>query len=230
MLTTLLLLACNPDPGEIDATVGYRSPNEDGPTSGERGSVKITEILWSGSMQGGELDKTDVFVELRNEGGFPVNLSGWRLVLDGTIERTWRLPEVDWQLGTGEHAFAAAKSTGCFPEPDFVVDGLELPFGSPIEITLRDYDERLIDVAGSEEQPPFAGGWDGVRSRSMERTELMFGSDSTSPEIWHFYNTAEVDVPNDDRIAEACRGETLASPGRANSPDYSGATASGSLE
>ena len=36
--------------------------------------------------------------------------------------------------------------------------------------------------------------------------------------------------PNDDRMAEGCKAATWASPGRPNSPDYSGAYASGSLE
>ena len=45
-----------------------------------------------------------------------------------------------------------------------------------------------------------------------------------------FEREGEVDVPNDDRIAERCRERTRASPGRANSPDYSGAFSVGSFE
>jgi hypothetical protein len=77
---------------------------------------------------------------------------------------------------------------------------------------------------------PFSGGYDGVDSRSMEKIELMFGGRGTEPHAWHFYTDAEVEIPNNDRIAEACVTHTKASPGRANSPDYSGAFASGSFE
>ena len=67
-------------------------------------------------------------------------------------------------------------------------------------------------------------------SRSMERIELMFGGRGTEPHMWHFYTPIEVDVPNNDKIATECQTYTHASPGRANSPDYSGAYAAGSFE
>jgi hypothetical protein len=64
----------------------------------------------------------------------------------------------------------------------------------------------------------------------MERVELMFGGEGFFPQAWHFYTPAAVDVPNNDRVDPGCLDRTHASPGRANSPDYSGAYASGSLE
>ena len=39
------LLACNPDPGETTQTIDYRDGTDGGTSSGERGSVKITEVL-----------------------------------------------------------------------------------------------------------------------------------------------------------------------------------------
>jgi hypothetical protein len=98
------------------------------------------------------------------------------------------------------------------------------------ELTLRDGDERLIEGAGDDSVPPFVGGFDGVRSRSMERVELMFGGEGSEAQAWHFYTPYEVEVPNDDRIAPGCLGRTLASPGRPNSPDYSGAFATGNFD
>ena len=44
------------------------------------------------------------------------------------------------------------------------------------------------------------------------------------------YSTVEVDIPNNDRVAEGCRLHTQASPGRPNSPDYSGAYTTGAFE
>ena len=232
LLPLLLLMACG-DPGDPDKQTDYRDPTDTGATSGERGNVLFTEVLWSGSVDAsGTWDRSDVFVELKNEGARPVNLSGWHIILQGVRETTWRLPQSDFVLNVGEHAFFAAKTTGCFPEPDWVIEGFSMPFGDPFRLTLRDADERLIDSAGNRDMPPFAGGYDLVSSRSMERIELMFGGRGTTPHMWHFYTETQagVDVPNNLEIAEGCRTATLASPGRPNSPDYSGAFSSGGFE
>ena len=227
----LFVLGCNPDPGEIDEQVGYRTLLDEGPTSGERGSVRISEVLWSGSVSNdGHWNASDGFVEVRNEGTRPINLSGWFLIFQGAVEKTVRFPDSERVLDVGEHGFMAVRATGCFPDPDWVAKDLEIPLGDPMRITLRDADERLIDSAGDKKNPPMSGGYDLVVSRSMERLELMFGQSGSSPQMWKFYVEADTDVPNNDRIISACRQRTLASPGRPNSPDYSGAYASGGFE
>ncbi|MCB9795873.1 MAG: lamin tail domain-containing protein [Alphaproteobacteria bacterium] len=232
MLLLLTLMACNPDPGEADQQVGFRDDAVEGPSNGERGTIKISEILWSGSVDDdGVRDPADVFIELRNESNRPVNLSGWQIAQEGAVVRTYILPDTDQKLGVDEHLLIAAKDTGCFPAPDMLLPDLDLPAdGDPIELTLRDVDERLIEPVGSDSSPPFAGGYDLVRSRSMERVELMFGGSGMEAASWHFYTPAETDVPNNDRIAAECQANTLASPGRPNSPDYSGAYSTGSFE
>lgn len=231
-LALLLLGGCDGDPSaEADEGVGYRDGQDGGATSGERGTVKITEILWSGSVRGdGARDQTDIFIELRNESHRDINISGWRLMFEGPLSYTLRIPDNDVQISTGEHIFIAAKDTGCFPAPDLVMPELRLPDGDPFSITLQDADERLIESVGNADAPPYAGGWDHKRSRSMERVELMFGGEGFFPQAWHFYTPAAVDVPNNDRVDPGCLDRTHASPGRPNSPDYSGAYASGSLE
>lgn len=232
ILLALSLAACNSDPGEADEQVGYRIGSADGSaSSGERGTVKITEVLWSGSVDaGGNYDPDDIFIELRNESTRSVNLSGWLIRQTGTIEQTWRIPDGNRMVAVGEHVIVAAKDDGCFPSADYVLSDLRLPKGDAFKLTLQDADERLIEPAGSTDMPPFAGGYDLVDSRSMERVELIFGGRGTEPHSWHHYTHAEVDEPNDVRVDESCRTHTLASPGRANSPDYSGAYSTGSFE
>ena len=230
MLSLLpLVAACNADPGEITQGVGYRTglvPGE--PSSGERGTVIITEILWSGSVtDDGAWDVTDVFIELSNNSNRKVNVSGWQLQVEGTSLRTFVIPDSGFELQVGGYLLIAAKETGCFSSPDLVIPDLAIPYGDPFQITLVDKDERLMEPAGNREYPPFAGGYDNHVSRSMEKAELMFGARGGQTNAWHYYTDAEVDVPNNDRIAEGCRERTLASPGRPNSPDYSGSFASG---
>ncbi len=233
LLIIAMIAGCdNSDPGHPDQQVGYRDAVVDGEAnSGERGNVKISEVMWSGSVDNdGKWDVADIFIELRNEGARPVNLSGWQIELSGTAERTWKIPESDFDLLVGQHRFIATKDTGCFPAPDWIISDLAIPYGDPFKLTLLDRDERLMEPAGSRDQPPYAGGYDLVVSRSMEKIELMFGGRGTSPHSWHYYTPGEVDVPNNDLVSPDCQLKTLASPGRPNSSDYSGAYASGSFE
>ncbi|MBT3219399.1 MAG: hypothetical protein HN348_09935 [Proteobacteria bacterium] len=228
-IVVLVLGGCNSTPEAPYQQVGYRSTLE-GPDSGERGNLVITEVLWSGSVDNdGNRDLSDVFLELRNEGSRPVSVTNWQLVQYGTIEVTWIIPEFDRKIDVGEHIFIAAKDSGCFPEPDIIIKEMSLP-QDPFKIKLLDSDERLMESVGSTSMAPFAGGYDLVVSRSMERIELMFGGKGTQPHVWHHYTTTEVDVVNNDRIDPSCQTNTLASPGRPNSPDYSGAYATGSFE
>ena len=232
MFTSLiaLLLACNPDPGFPDQGVGFRAGGADG-NSGERGTIKISEVLWSGSVKNdGTWDPTDVFVELRNEGTRAIDLTGWQIEVNGSVTHTSVIPQTDAMLGVGEHFMLVASENGCFPSADVVLPNLTFSQDEPFEIVLLDRDDRLLEPVGSTVLPPFAGGYDLVESRSMERIELLFGAEGTSPTAWHYYTTAPVEVPNNDRVSADCQQRTLASPGRANSPDYSGASASGSLE
>jgi hypothetical protein len=236
MRTLLLLtLAACPAPNEPVLQVGYRSPLDPGGDNGERGTVKVNEILWSGSIRENSdgsvsWDPTDIFIEVRNEGPRPLNLSGWRLHMTGVRAEGFRFPESDFVLGVAQEAYVAAKTSGCFPEPDWVIDGLRLPLGDAFEVTLLDVDERLIEVAGHRDRPPYAGGYDLVVSRSMEMNNMMFGARGSMPHAWHHYTDAEVDTPNNTRIDPECRRYTLASPGLPNSPDYSGAFASGAFD
>ena len=67
------------------------------------------------------------------------------------------------------------------------------------EVTLRDLDERLIDHIGDDRKPPFAGSWDGVTSRSMERIQLIFNNRGDRDAAWHSYSLNDFD--EDDRGA-----------------------------
>jgi hypothetical protein len=194
----------------------------------------ISEVLWAGTVRDSDgervWDPTEIFIEIRNQGARPINMTDWRLELEGAITKSWTFPESDRKIEVGEHAYIATRSEGCLLDPNWVIEDLVLPYGDPFKLTLLDPDEHLMESAGSRDQLPFAGGYDLVVARSMERIELMFGGRGTEPHMWHYYTPTVVEVVNNDKLADECVKYTHASPGRPNSPDYSGAYASGSFE
>jgi len=241
-LLLLAIPACG-HPGYPYEQVDYRYGIEDGtPTSGERGNIHIQEIGWAGSVSNdGTWDPTDVFIEFRNMGSLPVNLTNWQIQMEGDREITWLIPEHSGKIEVGDRFVIAAKNSGCFPSPDVLIPELSFPpYGGSFALTLVDADERLIEGAGSRDMEPYSGGYDTRVVRSMERINVMFGGRGNEPNSWYYYQRKPCpagvpgvdlncweDIPNNDLVAESCRKRTLASPGRANSEDYTGAFSAG---
>lgn len=202
-------------------------PDDPGPTSSERGNVMITEINFAGSVSdSGEHDPDDVFIELRNMNPRPINISRWHLILEGDFVRTIVLPELTDPIAPNAFFVIAAKDDGAFGEvADVVLPELELG-NTYVHIELRDADLRLQEGAGSESQRVFCGGYDTRTVRSMERIQLIFANRGNASRSWHAYSD-QVGFPT---ISEGWRERTLASPGEANSRDYSGSAAGGGFE
>ena len=256
-----IIFGCN-TPIEPDArgeSTGYRSgTSEDDYTSnGERGNISITEVFWTGSVRdsgtGLVHDAQDIFIEVQNKHPRPIYLKGWLLKIEAgqgdeglthpprpmKSEQTFVLParQNGQPIYPNEYAVIAVKNTGAFPRADFIIEDLRIPNG-PFEITLRDLDERLIDHIGDDRKPPFAGSWDGVTSRSMERIQLIFNNRGDRDAAWHSY--ALNDFDDGDRgvfhqslrtgIAPEYQANTFATPGGPNSPDYSGNISAGDFQ
>lgn len=231
---------------------GYRTgTEEDGYLSnGERGNVLITEINWAGSVTDDGLhDPTDIFIELQNKHPRPIHLTNWQLVVEAGTGR----PGVDSSWGRGEHprqtfvippreggqpvgpnefVVIATRADGAVVDPDYVIPTLRVPRDRFI-ITLRDPDDRLIGGAGDANQAIFAGSFDLVTVRSMERVQLIFANQDGRESSWHSYGYNPWDDDHEDRlqfIRDGFKERTFASPRRANSPDYSGNTASGDFQ
>jgi hypothetical protein len=238
LLTTLVggvaAVGCNGNPGRMEETPFYRQPPDNGdtderspnPSSGERGSVQITEVNYAGSVANdGTHYADDIFIELQNKEERTMNLTGWRLVVRGGVSETYRIPEVE-PLETNEYLVIAKKRDGAFAEAaDVFIEDFDLG-KKHFEITLLDHDERLMESVGSTERRIFTGGWDTVTVRSMERVQLLFSNSGTLSRSWHAYSADE----GLDTVAPGFRQRTLASPGEANSADYSGSTSTGSFE
>lgn len=226
----LLLCQCNPPPDEPEITPQYRSvegvePEE--PSSGERGSIMITEINWAGSVDDqGNWDPDDVFIELQNRSARPLNLSHWRLIIEGDYVRTFRLPEMTTPLRPNGFFVIAAKADGAFGDA-YDVALKDLKIGKTYTlIELRDADLRLQESAGSLTERHFTGGYDSYGARSMERVQLIFANQGNNSRSWH----ANGDLRGIDAIREGWRARTYATPGIANSADYSGSSFGGNLD
>lgn len=219
---------CTPDgPGEAPRSPLYRWGQENEPSSGERGNMMITEINFAGSItDDGTWDADDVFIELQNKHPRPINVTGWHLIIEGDVVQTHRIPVIDKPIQPNDYLVIARKKDGAFSQAaDVFIEDLELG-KNRVLIELRDHDLRLMESAGSDEEEVFAGGWDTVTVRSMERVELIFGNRGETSRNWHAYS----DTVGFNTIAEGWRKRTLASPGEANSADYSGSSTSGNFE
>lgn len=215
------------DPGEADRTSLFRWQYDDAPSSGERGAILISEINFAGSVRDdGTHFGDDIFVELQNKHPRPVNISGWHLIVRGDVSRSYRIPDVKEPILPNAYFVIARKKDGAFGEAaDLIIEDLELGTHR-VALELRDYDLRLMEDAGSREDEVFAGGYDTVSVRSMERVELIFGNTGSSSRNWHAYS----EPAGFPTVADGWRKFTLASPGAANSADYSGAVTTGSFE
>lgn len=240
---------------ERDQQVGYRSGTvEDGFLSnGERGNMPISEIGWAGSVRvtgGGQRvhDPDDIFIEIQNKHPRPIYLTRWQLIvrsgtnrpgenhtLEVRPEYAWSIPERESgePVQPNEFVIIARKRDGAFRDADFFIEDLKLPRDF-FQIMIRDIDDRLIEQLGDDEIEIFAGApFDGVVTRSMERIQLIFNNRGNRETSWHTYAFNPWDSDHDSfrqRIHEDYRTYTFASPGFANTPDYSGNTAAGDFQ
>lgn len=228
------MTACIEDPGVSDSQVLYRWDPVGQPSSAERGAIMINEIGWAGSVDdAGNRDRDDVFIEILNKHPRPVNFSGWRLNFDGDYKYSLRIPATEIIVPPNGYFVIASKEEGAFGEvADIIMEDLKLGDKANY-IQMKDNDRRLIESAGSRDARVFAGGYDLVTTRSMERAQVLFGNRGNLDRSWHHnIEDAREDFDPSSRtyIREGFRRYTLASPGRANSADYSGTTSSGGFE
>ena len=223
-------------PGHAEEQPLYRTATEGAPTSGERGNMKINEVNWAGSVDDeGNWDPGDVFIELQNKHPRPINVSRWHLQVEGDFEDSYRIPNVQEPIQPNGYFVIAAKPNGAFAdEADVFIEDLRLG-KKYLELELQGADRELMDGAGSTEERVFAGGYDGKTVRSMERVQLLFGDEGGLSANWHAFSgilRSDGTVVHDglETVSEGYRDNTLATPGAANSRDYSGSTSAGGFE
>lgn len=224
----LLIAGCVAEPQANDRGVGYRSVEPDEPSSGERGNLHMNEVSFAGSVRDdGTYDPDDVFIELWNRHPRPINISRWHLIIEGDEVATIRLPAITEPIPANGFFVIAAKADGAFgPTADLIIPELKLGKGY-LYIELRDNDLRLMENAGSKSERVFAGGYDLVKVRSMERNQVIFANIGSNSRNWHAYSQRETFRPT---VAPGFQVHTMASPGTPNSPDYSGFSSGGAVD
>ena len=146
------------DPGYESESPDYLSGQFGEPTSGERGNMQVTEIGWAGSVSDeGVWDPDDVFVEFQNRHPRPINVSGWRLIIEGDQVRTHRLPTIQDPIQPNDFFVIAAKDDGAFQNADLIVPELKLG-KAYVQVEFRDQNRKLIESAGSTSERLFTGG------------------------------------------------------------------------
>ncbi len=248
------LVACDDNPGP-DTADRARSPQYFGPddeiSSGERGNIMVTEVGFAGSVaDDGTWDPDDVFLELQNRHPRTLNVTGWHVILEGDVVRTLIIPPKDPSCTSADkvsdpdrcyHRIApnaffviASKDDGAFgAAADLIMSDLE--FGQTyIYVDIRDANLKKMENAGHDGRRVFSGGYDTYATRTMERVQLIFGNRGNASRNWHAFsdNTtyfSDTDTENPG-VAQGYRARTFASPGVANSRDYSGSAAAGNFE
>ena len=222
------LPACE-DPGVPEITPFYRpiSANGEGASQGDRGNLQISEINYAGSVSDDSVyDADDIFIELWNKHPHPINISGWRITVDGDFNASYRIPKVDAAIPINGYFVIARKKDGAFGDiADVFIPELRLG-KKKVRVEIRDIDKVLIEDGGSTTTRTFAGGFDSVSVRSMERVSLVFGNRGSNGVNWHAYSE-DVAEPT---VKKGYRKFTLASPGVANTKDYSGNASAGNFE
>ena len=261
----MLLSACTLEPRTEtnDFSVGYRTgvrvTDSEGSASytsnGERGNVMITEVNWAGSVEGTATARVhyddDLFIEVQNKHPRPIWLTGWRLTIqssanrdrlpddylfrtDATVTYILPAPRSGKPLAPNEYAVIAVRADGAFPTADYILPELRFPEGG-FSIDLYDIDERIIEGMGDIHKERFAGSWDLVTARSMERSQSLFGNSGSVDGSWHSYSGNDFDLPpvTGPRLHDALRVNVaeayrpFTTPGMPNSPDYAGIISSG---
>ncbi len=191
----------------------------------EPGDIVINEVMWYGVNEGDE-DGFDEFIELRNRTDRDIRLDLWQL--SNELDVVVGLPPGSVIPANGyftilDHTLevytdgAPQDQLSAFSNGDLVLNPfndnrqarLYLKDGS-FELHLRDTRGVEMDSAG-DGGAAFAGGPDGSKVRSMERTSNP--GDGSDPDNWHAcsLSTGGANVNPD------YRGSIIATPGEDNS-------------
>ncbi len=182
---------------------------------GEKGSFQdiiINEILWAGTKDNnGNINYSDVFIELKNRTSKRLNISGWRI--NYTTNPTYRkhlfiFPENTFIEPNGYIIITKDTNNSAFFYQNSIIHKYLYLYGNDkqyVYLQLKDIDGKIIDEIGSSISSPYAGER-GVIFKSMIRV----GLNGLSPASW-------ISSTNfNEKIKIEYRNNTWATPGEDN--------------
>ncbi len=171
----------------------------------------ISEILWAGSRNIlGQVYDSDKFVEIHNNTGHDINISGWQLTGTTAVSKSYRIimyifPE-NTVLPAGGYRVVFYSTNTAFNMPGENVDPFLFLYHPDdqnyVFLTLKDSYNRIVDEAGSRGAPPFAG-----TMGELDSSMLRIGDDGTLSSSW------ESCVSVNAFLRNAFRLNTKATPG-----------------
>jgi hypothetical protein len=217
----------------------------------KRSCMTIRELNWAGSVRNdGFYDPDDDFIEIYNEEcGIPVDLTGFQFQMEGSINRTYIIPESPGDkniIEPQELKTIIAKADGAFQKnPDnnydpIILPQLNLPDKNFSIETFTVEDFLMENKMNNEDGYPLGGAYDGYTSHSMEKTEDKFDEEGGAITSWHsstpcneaipgtngIMGTACANPDNDDigftgtNVHENYVERTFATPGEVNTMHY----------
>lgn len=213
-----------------------------------RGCAIIQEVNWAGSMRNdGTYDADDDFIEILNRDcNKPIDLAGWRIILRGDVNRIFYVPKgPNTIVGIGQYGVIIGKKDGAFKQGSHTdyrpihLPGFFIPEKNWTIETKTGEDFLIENEIGARHNLPLAGSFDGVLTRSMERTLDNFEEEGGSISSWFSYTPCNEASPGGQStllMGTACTNfftghtgkyvdssynrRTFASVGEINTPDY----------
>lgn len=220
----------------------------------KRGCAEIREVNWAGSMKNdGTYDADDDFIEIQNtDCNKPIDLTDWRIELAGDLRKIYYVPAGPNNIvQPGKFAVIIGKADGAFRDQGdanykpILLSGLAVPERN-WAITTRTAENFLMESGVNTTEAddatsrnfPLSGAFDGITTRSMERTEDTFEEEGGSVSTWHASTPCNETSPSQaiSLYGTGCSNtlagasgrhvhanyslRTFATPGEANTPDY----------
>ncbi|MBV6492813.1 MAG: hypothetical protein LDLANPLL_00818 [Turneriella sp.] len=193
------------------------------PTAGVAGSVYFSEILWMGSKSISGVSATeDEFIELYNNTGSAINVSGWKIKGAATGGGDLVLPLCATIPAGGVYTIGE-KTTEAFTQFDYTTSSISLPTGGT-NLAIEDAQGTTIQALTNCTSPAWGGkgvnGGLNVPKQSMRLNSITSAATSCASAGWvttstgdSNYATASVNVNTSYMAPDDISEGTVATPG-----------------
>lgn len=191
--------------------IGEDPTRDQGGDSAGYHDVLVNEVLWAGSMDNnGNADMSDKFVELKNQTGHDINISGWQLVGTTASSKYYRIIEHifsrDSVIPAGGYFVLFYSTNRAFYYANSECDGYLFLYHPTdqnfISLQLKDKDCAIVDEVGQFNGPSLPGQQSG-----LDCSMIRIGTNGKSLSGW----ATNLNVNNN--VGAAYRLNTKATPG-----------------